>query len=179
MYIGLQDLELRPVHFDVNIPPDQIHFDSKIKQSSDLHAKGSAQLLNRSLGEIRMQGELRVEIEGVCDRCAEPAKQAVENRFDLLYVPAEEAASGGEDEIDQAGTEVGYYEGNGIELNEVLREVVLLALPMQMVCMDECRGVCPVCGQNQNQGDCVCEPESADDRWSKLKALRAEIEPLK
>ena len=71
--------------------------------------------------------------------------------------------------------EVGYYEGNGLPLNDVLREVVLLALPMQLVCSEDCKGICPVCGQNRNQRACGCQPVAADDRWSKLKDLRAEI----
>lgn len=177
MYISLQDLEHRTVHFDVDIPAGKIDFDGKIKQASDLHAKGSAQLLNGSLGEIRMQGDLRAEMEGICDRCLEPAKYSVENHFDLVYMPAEEAAAGGEDEVDEAGVEVGYYEGSGLALNDVLREVILLALPMRLTCTDDCRGICPTCGQNRNQGDCGCEPESADDRWNKLKMLRAELGP--
>ena len=177
MYISLQDLELRTVRFNEDIPAGRIDFDSKLTQVSDLHAEGTAHLLNRSLGEIRMLGDLRVEMAGVCDRCVEAAKYSVANHFDLVYVPASEAAQGGEDEVDEAGVDVGYYEGNGIELNDVLREVVLLALPMQMVCSETCKGICPVCGQNRNQVECHCEPEAADDRWSKLRALRAEIGP--
>ncbi len=177
MYISLQELELRTVRFNVDIPSGQIEFDKHIGQSSPLHAEGTAQLLNRSLGEIRMQGDLRVQIDGTCDRCIEAASYSIENHFDLVYMPADEAAVGGEDEIDEAAIEVGYYEGNGIELNDVLREVVLLALPMRLVCREDCQGICPVCGQNRNQTNCHCEPAITDDRWSKLKLLRAEIGP--
>lgn len=177
MLISLHDLELRSVRFNVDIPSGDIDFDASIRQSSVLHAEGTAHLLNRSLGEIRVNGDLRVEMEGICDRCAEAATYSVENRFDLIYVPSKEAASAGEEEIDQAGIEVGYYDGNGLELNDVLREVVVLALPMRVVCSEDCKGICPVCGENRNQRDCGCRPEVADDRWSKLRALRAEIGP--
>jgi uncharacterized protein len=110
-----------------------------------------------------------------CDRCLETAVVPVDRTFELMYVPADEAASGGEDEVDQAGIEVGYYDGPGIELNDVLREVVLLALPMQVVCSSDCKGICPQCGQNRNQKDCGCRPVAADDRWSKLKSLKTQI----
>jgi uncharacterized protein len=99
----------------------------------------------------------------------------VDRSFDLVYVPAEEAPGAGEDEVDAAGLEVGYYNGRGIELNDVLREVVLLALPMRVVCSEECKGICPVCGQNRNMKDCGCQPVSVDDRWNKLKSLKSEI----
>ena len=62
-------------------------------------------------------------------------------------MPATEASEGGEEEIDDAAVEVGFYEGNGVQLNDVLREVVLLALPMQLVCSESCKGICPFAGK--------------------------------
>ncbi len=176
MFISLQQLEQRPVRFDVDIPAADIEFDSRLTQTSVIHAEGSAQLLNHSLGEIRVQGKLRVTMETTCDRCLEAAVFPIENDFDLVYMPAAESR-GGEDEIQQAAIEVGFYEGGGLALNDIVREVVLLALPMQLVCDEACKGICPVCGQNRNQGDCDCHIEAVDDRWSKLKQLRAEVGP--
>jgi uncharacterized protein len=176
VFISLQQLEQRPVRFKVEIPAGEIEYDHTTTQASPLQAEGSAQLLNRSVGEIRVQGNLQVTMTATCDRCLESAVFPVENRFDLVYMPAGESA-GGEDEVDEAGIEVGYYEGNGLALNDILREVVLLALPMQLVCQEACKGICPVCGQNRNQRDCGCHQEAADDRWSGLKNFRAEVGP--
>jgi uncharacterized protein len=53
-----------------------------------------------------------------------------------------------------------------MELEDVLREQVLLALPMQRVCSDVCKGICPACGKNRNETECDCKLESHDDRWS-------------
>lgn len=175
MFISLQELELRSVRFKVDIPAGEIDFDSKITQSSVLHAEGVSELLNHSLGEVRIQGDLEVSIEAPCDRCLEAVSLPIRNHFDLVYIPSSAAAQGGEDEIDEAGFEVGYYEGNGLPLNDVLHEVVLLALPMQLVCSESCKGICPVCGQNRNQRECGCQQVATDDRWSKLKDLRAVI----
>jgi uncharacterized protein len=177
VFISLQELELRAVRFGVDVPAGEIDYDSKITQSSVLHAEGTAQLLNESVGEIRVQGDLAVTVEATCDRCLEAAKFPIQNHFDLVYMPTPTAAGGGEDEIDEAGIEVGYYEGNGLALNEILREVVLLALPMQVVCSETCKGICPECGQNRNQRDCGCHRDAVDDRWSKLKNFRAAIGP--
>jgi hypothetical protein len=71
MYITLQELEKHIVHFDVDIPVGEIEFDRKLAQSTVLHAKGSAQLVEHALGEIRLQGELQVTIDSACDRCLE------------------------------------------------------------------------------------------------------------
>jgi len=175
MFIGLQELELRTVRFNVDVLPGEIDFDTKLTQGSPLHAEGTAQLINHSMGEIRVKGDLSVTMEATCDRCLETAKFPVNSQFDLVYMPSAGAVAGGEDEVDEAGVEVGYYEGSGLGLNDILREVVLLALPMQLVCSEECKGICPVCGQNRNQRECGCHSEAADDRWSKLKAFRSEI----
>jgi uncharacterized protein len=177
VFISLQQLEKRPVPFAVDIPTDEIDYGSEIKQASVLHAEGSARLLNHSLGEVRVEGKLTVAMAATCDRCLESTIFPVERRFDLVYVPAADADTGGEKEIQHAGIEVGYYEGNGLGLNDILREVVLLALPMQFVCSEACKGICPICGQNRNQHDCGCRPEAVDTRWSKLKTFRAEIGP--
>ncbi len=177
MFVRLQQLEQKPVNFDVNIPAGVIDFDSKRKQSSSLHAEGTAELLNTSLAEIRVHGDLKVRMEGVCDRCAEPADYAIADHFDLVYLPAHEESADGEKKLDGAGVEVGYYDGNGLELNDVFLEVVLLALPMQLVCEENCKGICPSCGQNLNQVECDCEPRAEDDRWSKLRVLKSEIGP--
>jgi uncharacterized protein len=176
MYISLQQLENKPVRFKVEVPAGEIDYDGSVAQASDLRAEGTAQLLSRSLGEIRLEGKLHVTMDAQCDRCLESASIPVDRDFDLVYMPAEESRSG-EVEIDQAAIEVGFYEGSGLELKDVLREVVLLSLPMQVVCSEACKGMCPSCGENRNLRDCGCQPAPLDDRWSKLKNFRAETGP--
>lgn len=176
MFISVQELQVKPIRFEVNIPAEEIDYGGTISQASPLHAEGKAQLLSHSLGEIRIQGKLSVKMQATCDRCLELASFPVENEFDLVYMPEGEANSG-EDEVDQGAIEVGFYQGGGLPLNDVLREVVLLALPMQLVCNEACKGICPACGQNRNQRDCGCSLQAADDRWNKLKQFRAEIGP--
>lgn len=175
MLISLQQLELRPVLFDVSIPAGVIEYDGKLEQSSLLQAEGRAELLSASLGEIRVRGKLKVTMTAPCDRCLETAAVQIDRAFDLIYVPESTGRGGRGDELEADAVEVGFYDGPGLELNDVLREVVLLASPMQVVCSDACHGICPVCGQNRNQRKCDCHLEPADDRWSKLKSLRAEI----
>ncbi len=182
MYISLQQLELRTVPFDVIVPASAskpataIEYDGTLTQASDLVAKGTASLLSQAVGEIRLQGQLSVTMTAPCDRCLETATVPIQTPFDLVYLPSQKGG-GGEQEIDQGAIEVGFYEGSGIELNDVLREVVLLAMPMQLVCSEACRGICPVCGSNRTEHDCGCRPVTADDRWSKLKELRTEVGP--
>jgi uncharacterized protein len=110
-------------------------------------------------------------METDCDRCLEPAACPVEGDFELNYRPVAEGY-GEETAIDASEAEMGFYEGGGVELNDVLREYVLLSLPMQRLCRPDCKGVCPVCGKNRNLSQCQCQTEAADDRWSALKSIR-------
>ena len=81
-----------------------------------------------------------------CDRCLGRARFPLDAGFDLFYRPMSFIAREEEVEIDEGEAEIGFYEGGGIELEDILREQVLLALPMQRVCSDLCKGICPVCG---------------------------------
>lgn len=177
MLLNLQELELKPVHFKVDIPAGEIDYDQRLKQTSTLHAQGTAEMVNNALGEVRIRGSLSVRVEAACDRCLETAAVPVEKEFDLHYLPSDELAEGGEKAIEEEASEVAYYDSARLDLKEVLREVVLLALPMQVVCAETCKGICPNCGQNRNVKDCRCETQPLDDRWSKLKALRTELSP--
>lgn len=171
MYLSVRDLETRRVRFDLAFEPGQIDFlDDRLRQVTPLIAEGSAELLGATQ-EIRIKGRLSVKIGAECDRCLEPAEFAVDQRFDLLYRPAP-LEGVGEHELDEGAAELAFYEGGGLELSNIFREQVLLALPMQRICGPDCKGICPVCGQNRNQVQCGCDVRIVDDRWAALKNLK-------
>ena len=172
MFITVRDLERRKIQFDTSFPPGEIDFlDPNLRQEGDLKTQGSVELLSHTLGEIRIKGHVSVTMSAPCDRCLEPALATVDSDFDLFYQPADSGPEQAEVEIDEGDTEVGYYEGEGIELKDVLRENVLLSVPMQNLCKQDCQGICPVCGQNRNVSACHCEVKPVDDRWAVLKKL--------
>lgn len=175
MFFSIRDLEQRKIHFDVDIPPGEIEFNEQgLKQVSPLHTEGSAELLNNTLGEIRIRGKLKVTMQVECDRCLEAMNTELANDFDLFYRPVPETDIAHQEiALDEGESEIGFYEKDGIELEEILREHVLLLLPMQKVCNDLCRGICPVCGANRNQTDCHCEVKPVDHRWAALQDLRS------
>ncbi|HXK01311.1 MAG TPA: DUF177 domain-containing protein [Verrucomicrobiae bacterium] len=172
MFLSVKELELRKVRFDETFAPGKIDFTGEdLEQASPLHAIGSAELVEESEAQIRIQGSYTVEMVAQCDRCLVRARFPLNAGFDLFYRPVSEIAREEEVEIDSGETEIGFYEGGGIELEEILREQVLLALPMQRVCSEDCKGICPVCGKNRNETACDCHVQTADDRWSALRKL--------
>jgi uncharacterized protein len=173
VFFSVRELELRKAHFDVAFAPGEIEFFDKLRQASPLTAEGSVELLGNTLGEIRVQGHLSVMMEADCDRCLEPARVPLESDFDLFYRPEPELeAIRDEMEIGEGESQIAFYEGDGLELRDILREHILLSLPMQRVCSEDCKGICPVCGQNRNLVACGCTVKPADDRWAALKNLK-------
>ncbi|MCS6951241.1 MAG: DUF177 domain-containing protein [Bryobacterales bacterium] len=172
MFLSVREMELRKVRFHETFPPGQIEFfDAKLWQASLLEASGSAELIPNSGGEIRVRGRLTVCMQAECDRCLEPASFPLDLAFDLFYEPLTSSPRVEEVELSESDCEVAFYQGEGLELEDVLREQILLALPMRRICREDCKGICPQCGQNRNLAPCACRPQAVDDRWAALRDL--------
>jgi uncharacterized protein len=173
VFFSVRELELRKAYFDVVFAPGEIGFvEHGVRQVSPLAAEGSVELLGNTLGEIRVTGHLNVVLEAECDRCLETARLPIESDFDLFYRPEPARVLGDEVEIDDGESQIAFYEGEGLELGDILREHILLSLPMQRVCSETCKGICPACGENRNVVQCGCEIRPVDDRWAALRNLK-------
>ena len=171
MFFSVRDLELRSIPFDVSFAPGGIEFlDKKLRQSEPLRVIGEAAIANPA-GEIRVRGHISGRIEFDCDRCLEAGVLEVDADFDLHYAPDEGDWAGHEMAISEEDSEMGFYEGDGLELAEVVREQVLLTLPMQRTCKPDCLGICPICWQNRNHTECQCRRQAVDPRWDALRSL--------
>jgi len=174
MFLSVKEMELHKIRFDESLAPGKVDFSEELlQQTSPLRASGTAELLPLSDGEIRIQGRYQVEITYQCDRCLTPARIPVEAGFDLLYRPLSVIARAEEIEIAKGETEIGFYENGGLELDDILQEQVVLALPMQRVCKEDCKGICPTCGKNRNETTCDCKVQSGSAHWHALRDLGA------
>jgi len=172
MFLSVKELELRKIRYNETFEPGAIDFSGEdLEQNTPLLVTGTAELLAHADAQIRVQGQYTVEMGAQCDRCLGRALFPLSASFDLYYKPASEIAREEEVEIDEEDAEIGFYEGGGMVLEDILREQVLLSLPMQRVCRDACKGICPACGSNRNEGDCGCSPPGADDRWKAFREL--------
>ncbi len=181
MLIELHELETHAVDFSEQFEPGALDLGEDIRQTTVLKTSGRVQLVREHHGkhilvnDIRVAGDLSTKVELLCARCLEPVVENVAKKFDLLYRP--EGADAGKEELSvtAAEAEVGYYRGEGLLLEDVLREQVLLALPLKAICREDCRGLCPHCGQNLNVKKCGCAEPTEDPRWSALKDLREKL----
>jgi len=171
MFLSINEMQLGRVRFSETFAPGVIDFfDPQLRQATPFVTAGAAQLTESTL-EIVVSGTFSTTMEVSCDRCLESAARPIEASFTLSYLPAAAAPETGESSIQGPELEVGFYEGDGLELSDVVREEILLLLPMQRVCREDCKGICPVCGQNRNQVECHCHVKVGDDRWAGLRNL--------
>jgi len=123
---------------------------------------------------VQVRGRARVTLQGECVRCLTQTDLPLDLSIDLALFPKgkePEAAPEGELTADDMG--VGSYAEGIIDLSDVVHDEVLLELPMNPLCRESCAGLCPVCGQNLNEGKCSCQPE-IDPRWQGLRSLKVD-----
>jgi len=182
MFLDIKDLELHPLDFEEEFQPNVIDLGSEVLQSTPLKTSGRAEVVEEHHGkheviqDLRLRGRLSVELELQCARCLEAVPQDVDRDFDLLYRPLGVDAGRDELSVTDAEAEIGYYQGKGILLEDVLREQVLLALPLKVTCREDCRGLCLHCGKNLNLEQCSCAVPMEDPRWAALREIRSRLE---
>ena len=182
MFISLPVLVQKEINFREEFAPGMVDLGPDMRQSGALRAQGRATLIEERHGhkgviqDIRVVGDLAASVELDCARCLEPVTREVTRNYELLYRPQGTDAGREEISVTDVEAEIGYYQGEGIELKDILREQILLAVPMKVVCREECKGLCPQCGQNLNQGECKCAAPAGDPRWEALKGLKDKLE---
>lgn len=132
---------------------------------------------------FQLAGQIRAELELACSRCLEPFAFLVDTPFDLRYLPQHmntgAAGAGGDDDEETEAEEVGgddlttaFYRDDRIDLAQMIREQLYLALPMKPLHREDCKGLCPTCGTNLNEATCACQSVWEDPRLAPLKALK-------
>ena len=182
MFIELHELKLHPIDFEEEFRPGAIDLGPDLRQVESLRSEGRAQLVEEHHGkhqiikDIRLNGRLATTVELACARCLEPVGQDVKREFDLLYRPLGADAGEPERPVSATEAEISYYQGQALLLEDVLREQVLLAVPVKAICREDCKGLCPHCGRNLNLEQCSCAEPVEDPRWAALKDIRSKLQ---
>lgn len=154
---------------------------------AEMHVEGERSFVLRPGGDVdcriergddlsvHVRGRLRATLELECGRCLATYALPLEQELDLFYLPHRpEDRDESEDEVELSDRDVvvAYYRGERLDLGDVLREQLFLAVPLRCLCRDECRGLCAVCGANHNVESCACAREApADPRLAVLGHL--------
>ena len=121
--------------------------------------------------KVRITGRVTTTLELACSRCLEGFRVPMDPSFDLLFLPASAEPHANEQEVEDDDLGTSYYRDGVIDLADVVREQLFLALPMKPLCQEACKGLCPECGTNLNAGACDCTHRWDDPRLAPLKAL--------
>ena len=135
-------------------------------------------------GRVFLTGQMQPQLIAPCKRCLKDVPVSSPVSFSLRMVEAKEhqrnldgegdddgmGESAGSFDLDQADAEP--FDGKTIDLDPIVREQVMLALPVSVLCRDDCKGLCTVCGQDLNEKDCGCERKVVDVRLAKLKDIK-------
>ncbi len=123
----------------------------------------------RARMEVRVRGKAHLRLQQPCDRCLKPAECSLDVPLEVLARerPTREASTA------EAPEGILYHNGEGFSLFDEVREAVVVALPQHPLCRSDCRGLCPQCGADLNEGGCDCPAsETADPRWAALGDLK-------
>jgi uncharacterized protein len=154
-------LQLNPSQLEY--PKDEITFQGGIQ--GDL-------IVSRRSGEIKIHGELTFRTSLTCSRCLLPFEMSFTEDIFLRYLkgnPHRMRSQSGEIEMKDEDLSTNFYDGDVIEIGSALRDIILLAFPVKPLCRENCRGLCPRCGQDLNLGDCGCPKKEKGSRWDGLK----------
>jgi len=125
----------------------------------------------RDGAELHVRGWTSAWVAGACARCARRRDWRVERDFDVTYVSQDRAEARASRELDEQELDLDYYRDDTLDVRALLAEQVHLALPMKLLCREDCEGLCPQCGTDLNENECDCRPP-VDPRLAPLAELR-------
>ena len=146
--------------FSTSVDLSDLRYGISYPVSEPVEAQG---IVRNTAGVLVMQGSLWTTIYGICDRCAGEFHRKVEFPIDVCLV-TELHNEENEDEW------VFPLEGDSADLDDIVRTVFVLNLDSKLLCKEDCKGLCPKCGKNLNDGPCNCQKE-LDPRFAALEQL--------
>jgi uncharacterized protein len=121
--------------------------------------------------EVFARGNVRTSMELQCGRCLRSFEKDVDLNVNVVYHPVEELKGEERHEIRDDELEMGFYQGDELDVRDLVTEQLLLNVPMKPLCSDSCKGICPDCGTDLNIGTCACERKGTDPRLEILRKL--------
>jgi uncharacterized protein len=168
--IELENLEGRKGDFAHVYQPDELNpVDERVRLTAPAAVNGKVRL---SGNEVFVSGHVDSRAQVECDRCLQPVEAPVSADFTLDYITGSEYESSEVAELTEAEMSVAVFDGEGLDVDEIVKEQILLAVPTRMLCREDCKGICPECGIDRNTGECSCVADNIDPRWAALKNFK-------
>lgn len=162
-----------------DIPPEGLSLE--LEQKLDLFNTGTAstaitaalRIKPAGAGVLRIQGRVQADPELECSRCLMVFSHPIDTELDITFAPEKALAQVPEHELGRSELDVEFYQGDEIEPLDLVKEQLLITIPMVPLHRPDCKGLCPVCGTDLNEADCGCKKDSAGEfgAFSALKDL--------
>jgi uncharacterized protein len=170
MRIELANLEDGRGEFATTYEADQLALeDERVQLAGPINVRGR---IKRAGAEIVVSGHIEGKLSVDCDRCLKELDLPLNTDFTIEYVSGSDYESSQAAELTEDEMAVSVFDGVGIDLDEIVKEQILLAVPTRLLCSVECKGICPVCGADKNTVNCSCESPTTDPRWDALRSLK-------
>ena len=160
-----------PEGLDVTLPEEALDLGTSAEVWSGPVTVRANLHVDRSGRGLLISGAFAGGVSLVCSRCLESFGFQAEDRFQVYCEAAPQAQLEEERELSNDELDVTYLEEGRINTDHLLRENILLSLPIQPLCHEDCQGLCPRCGANLNQGACGCTEARVDPRLQILRKL--------
>lgn len=127
---------------------------------------------------IHVAGTVSGTVSLDCRRCLTATTEAVQVEVDELFLASTPFSGGEADSSETTGIDADAYviEDEHVDLEPMARDAIVLALPLNPLCREDCKGLCPTCGADRNETDCGHTAERIDIRWGPLERLRERME---
>ncbi len=131
--------------------------------------------INRLREHIQITGRIEGSIEVVCHRCLKDFGYPLKEDVEIYLVEEDQAPEEEETELDLEELEYEFFDGEIIDIDQLVAEQIFLALPVKVLCTDDCKGICPSCGANLNDEPCRCEVKSSGSPFEKLASIKPKL----
>ncbi len=120
---------------------------------------------------LQLKGTLTTAVKGVCSRCLKPVETQVECEFAEQLLYAKDVSLFSHLAVGEVEEKYFIYDNDTLDITDIVRESILAILPLKILCVEDCQGLCPKCGKNLNQGQCGCDLHEVDPRMAILATL--------
>ncbi|MFA5033695.1 MAG: DUF177 domain-containing protein [bacterium] len=125
---------------------------------SELQKGIEIQLKVTKIGKrLIVRGKIIFNLELECARCLEKYVLNFAESINSVFLPNNPSGLKTEEETEDP--DVNFYTGKTINIVQLIRDIILLAIPIKPLCGASCKGICPLCGKNLNEADCRCSPK--------------------
>ena len=175
MIFEIEDIPEGGLNLDLLAAKEQFEINqSDCTLSDGINLRGR---LAKTEQDISFSGELETILQVACTRCLSLFSYNIETEIKVHFIPlGKEPSLGSEIEIKKADIEQETYEGGKVDLRGVVRDQVLLEVPLMHLCREDCKGICSECGSDLNSSKCECQEKGQiDPRFAVLKEIKDKL----